>query len=50
MIPELKGKLTGISLRVPVVTGSVVDLTAIMAKPVTEAEVKAAMKDAAEGR
>jgi glyceraldehyde 3-phosphate dehydrogenase len=49
VIPELKGKLTGISLRVPVVTGSIVDLTAIMSKPVTEAEVKAAMKDAAEG-
>ena len=48
MIPELKGKLTGIAMRVPVATGSVVDLTAIMAKPVTEAEVKAAMKDAAE--
>jgi glyceraldehyde 3-phosphate dehydrogenase len=48
VIPELKGKLTGIAMRVPVATGSVVDLTAIMAKPVTEAEVKAAMKDAAE--
>jgi len=49
VIPELKGKLTGIAMRVPVATGSVVDLTAIMGKPVTEAEVKAAMKDAAEG-
>ncbi len=49
VIPELKGKLTGISLRVPVPTGSVVDLTAIMAKPVTVEEVNAAMKAAAEG-
>ena len=49
VIPELKGKLTGIAMRVPVATGSVVDLTVITAKPVTEAEVKAAMKDAAEG-
>jgi glyceraldehyde 3-phosphate dehydrogenase len=49
VIPELKGKLTGIAMRVPVATGSVVDLTVILAKPVTESEVKAAMKDAAEG-
>jgi glyceraldehyde 3-phosphate dehydrogenase len=48
VIPELKGKLTGIAMRVPVPTGSVVDLTAVLAKSVTEAEVKAAMKDAAE--
>ena len=49
VIPELNGKLTGISLRVPVITGSVVDLTAVMKKDVTEAEVNAAMKAAAEG-
>ncbi|MBI2825560.1 MAG: type I glyceraldehyde-3-phosphate dehydrogenase [Planctomycetia bacterium] len=49
VIPELKGKLTGISLRVPVATGSVVDLTAIMAKPVTKEEVNATVKSAAEG-
>lgn len=48
-IPELKGKLTGIALRVPTPTGSVVDLTAVMSKSVTEAEVNAAMKEAAEG-
>jgi glyceraldehyde 3-phosphate dehydrogenase len=50
VIPELNGKLTGISLRVPVSTGSVVDLTAIMKRNVTVEEVNAAMKDAAEGK
>jgi len=49
VIPDLKGRLTGISLRVPVPTGSVVDLTAVMKRPVTKEEVNAAMKAAAEG-
>jgi glyceraldehyde 3-phosphate dehydrogenase len=49
VIPALKGKLTGISLRVPVATGSVVDLTAIMSRDITAEEVNAAMKEAAEG-
>jgi glyceraldehyde 3-phosphate dehydrogenase len=49
VIPELQGKMTGIALRVPVPTGSVVDLTCEMAKPVTADEVNAAMKAAAEG-
>ena len=49
VIPELKGKLTGISLRVPVPTGSVVDLTALMKRNVSREEVNAAMKSAAEG-
>jgi glyceraldehyde 3-phosphate dehydrogenase len=49
VIPELQGKLTGIAMRVPVPTGSVVDLTAIMKKKVTKEEVNAAMKKAAEG-
>jgi glyceraldehyde 3-phosphate dehydrogenase len=49
VIPALKGKLTGISLRVPITTGSVVDLTAVMSKTVTKEEVNAAMKKAAEG-
>ncbi len=48
-IPDLKGRLTGISLRVPVPTGSVVDLTALMKRNVTKEEVNAAMKAAAEG-
>jgi glyceraldehyde 3-phosphate dehydrogenase len=49
VIPALKGKLTGISLRVPITTGSVVDLTALMSRNVTKEEVNAAMKKAAEG-
>ena len=49
VIPELKGKLSGIALRVPVPTGSVVDLTTVMARNVTKEEVNAAIKDAAEG-
>src|SRR6187397_1767654 len=49
VIPALKGKLTGISLRVPITTGSVVDLTAVMSRDVTKEEVNAAMKKAAEG-
>jgi glyceraldehyde 3-phosphate dehydrogenase len=49
VIPSLKGKLTGLALRVPTPTGSVVDLTCDMAKPVTKDAVNAAMKEAAEG-
>ncbi len=49
VIPDLKGKLTGIALRVPVQTGSVVDLTVALSKKVTEAEVNSAIKAAAEG-
>ena len=49
VIPELNGKLTGISLRVPVPTGSVVDLTSVMKRNVTKEEVNAAMKAAAAG-
>ena len=47
VIPALKGKMTGISLRVPTPTGSVVDLTALMSRKVTKEEVNAAMKEAA---
>jgi glyceraldehyde 3-phosphate dehydrogenase len=49
VLPALKGKLTGISLRVPVPTGSIVDLTANLAKETTAAEINAAMKRAADG-
>lgn len=49
-IPELKGKLTGIAMRVPVATGSVVDLTALMSRDLTKEEVNAAIKTAAEGK
>jgi glyceraldehyde 3-phosphate dehydrogenase len=50
VIPELQGKLTGIALRVPVPTGSVVDLTAVMKRDVTADEVNQAVKKAAEGK
>ena len=49
VIPELKGKLTGIAMRVPVPTGSIVDLTSITNKPVTVEAVNTAMKAAANG-
>jgi glyceraldehyde 3-phosphate dehydrogenase len=49
VIPSLKGKLTGMSFRVPTIDVSVVDLTAKLAKPTTYDEIKAAMKEAAEG-
>jgi glyceraldehyde 3-phosphate dehydrogenase len=49
VLPQLNGKLTGISLRVPVPCGSITDLVAELDKDVTEAEVNAAMKAAAEG-
>ena len=48
VLPALKGKLTGFSMRVPVATGSVVDLTANLAKEVTVADINAAMKKASE--
>ncbi len=49
VLPALAGKLDGMSLRVPVQDGSIVDLTAILSKPATVEEVNAAMKAAAEG-
>ncbi len=49
VIPELKGKLTGMSFRVPVADVSVVDLTARLAKPASYDQIKAAMKEAADG-
>ena len=49
VIPELQGKLTGIAMRVPVATGSVVDLTVNLRNSTTVEEVNAAMKAAAEG-
>jgi glyceraldehyde 3-phosphate dehydrogenase len=49
VIPDLNGKLTGMSLRVPVVNVSVVDLTCRLAKPAKYEEIKAAMREASEG-
>jgi glyceraldehyde 3-phosphate dehydrogenase len=48
VIPEVKGKLTGMSLRVPVPTVSVVDLTFKTVKETSLAEIKAALKKASE--
>ncbi|VBA50198.1 type I glyceraldehyde-3-phosphate dehydrogenase [Mycobacterium pseudokansasii] len=50
VLPELKGKLDGYALRVPIPTGSVTDLTADLAKSATAEEINAAFKAAAEGR
>jgi glyceraldehyde 3-phosphate dehydrogenase len=49
VIPELNGKLTGMSFRVPTPNVSVVDLTVNLEKPATYEEIKAAMKAASEG-
>ncbi len=49
VLPELNGKLTGMSLRVPTSDVSFVDLTVELAKPATYEEICAAMKDASEG-
>jgi len=49
VIPELDGKLNGMALRVPTPVGSIVDLTANLAKGVTADEVNQAVKQAAEG-
>ena len=49
VLPELKGKLDGMAMRVPVATGSVVDLVCDLEKNTTAEEVNAAFKAAAEG-
>jgi glyceraldehyde 3-phosphate dehydrogenase len=49
VIPELKGKLDGYSLRVPVITGSITDLVVELGREVTKDEVNAAFAKAAEG-
>lgn len=49
VIPELQGKLTGMSMRIPAPDGSIVDLTVSLAKETTYEEVCAAMKAACEG-
>jgi glyceraldehyde 3-phosphate dehydrogenase len=49
VMPELKGKLDGYALRVPVPTGSITDLTVELSKETTAAEINAAIKSAAEG-
>ncbi len=49
VIPELNGKLTGMSFRVPTINVSVVDLTCRLDKPASYEAIKAAMKEASEG-
>ncbi|MCU0418052.1 MAG: type I glyceraldehyde-3-phosphate dehydrogenase [Cyclobacteriaceae bacterium] len=49
VIPEMKGKLTGMSFRVPVADVSVVDLTVRLDKAASYEQIKAAMKAASEG-
>ena len=49
VIPELNGKLTGMSMRVPTIDVSVVDLTCNLEKPTTYEEICSAMKKASEG-
>ena len=49
VLPELKGKMDGLSLRVPVADGSVTDLVAQLGREVTKDEVNAAFRAAADG-
>ena len=49
VLPQLKGKLDGIAMRVPVPTGSVTDLVLELSREVTKEEVNAAFQKAAEG-
>ncbi|MGB4590592.1 MAG: type I glyceraldehyde-3-phosphate dehydrogenase [Clostridiaceae bacterium] len=49
VIPELNGKLTGMSFRVPTIDVSVVDLTVRIEKPATYEEIKKVVKEASEG-
>ncbi|MEQ9070149.1 MAG: type I glyceraldehyde-3-phosphate dehydrogenase, partial [Gimesia chilikensis] len=49
VLPDLNGKLTGLSLRVPVPAGSITDLVVTLSKDVSADDVNAAMKAAAEG-
>jgi glyceraldehyde 3-phosphate dehydrogenase len=49
VLPELKGKVDGMAMRVPVVNGSTVDLVATLSRAVSAEEVNEAMKNASEG-
>ena len=49
VLPELKGKLDGYAMRVPVPTGSATDLTAVLNKAATKEEINAVVKAAANG-
>jgi glyceraldehyde 3-phosphate dehydrogenase len=49
VLPHLNGKLDGVAMRVPIPDGSLTDLTVVLKREVTVAEINAAMKKAAEG-
>ncbi len=49
VIPELKGKFTGMAFRVPTSTVSVIDFTAVLGRKTTKEEINAAVKEYAEG-
>jgi glyceraldehyde 3-phosphate dehydrogenase len=49
VLPQLKGRLDGLAMRVPVADGSVVDLTALLARPAGVEEINAAVARAADG-
>jgi glyceraldehyde 3-phosphate dehydrogenase len=49
VLPELQGRLHGMAVRAPVITGSVVDLTAVVARETSVEEVNDAMRAAAQG-
>jgi glyceraldehyde 3-phosphate dehydrogenase len=49
VIPELKGKMDGLAIRVPTPTGSLVDLVAVLKREATREEINAAVKTASEG-
>lgn len=48
VIPEVKGKLDGFAMRIPTITGSITDFTAVLNSEATAEEINAAMKKAAE--
>jgi glyceraldehyde 3-phosphate dehydrogenase len=49
ILPELKGKIDGMAIRVPTPTGSMIDLVANLKQEVSKEEINKAMKEAAEG-
>ena len=49
VLPDLQGKLNGMAVRAPVITGSLVDLVCDVSKETSDEEINAAMKEAADG-
>ncbi len=49
VLPEMKGKLNGYAVRIPIPDGSLTDLTAVLSREVTPEEINNAMKNAADG-